>query len=140
MCDDLSNKKITLEHCNTKTCTYCLDGICVNDQSPACSDYCPAINTTGLCRFEEHEKQVYKTGCLSITTGIKTYQKITIKNHSHTRLVSVELQVGQEILEDSVHPTILGYFRSMEYAKMFTHALCEMGEGKIYTWYKEETK
>ena len=29
--------------------------ICCNGSCPACTDFCPAVNYPGLCRFEERE-------------------------------------------------------------------------------------
>ena len=29
------------------------DEICVNAYYPMCSDYCPVVDVTGVCRFEE---------------------------------------------------------------------------------------
>lgn len=34
------------------SCRWCCDEVCVYDQSPACTDYCPTENFPGLCRFD----------------------------------------------------------------------------------------
>ncbi len=34
-------------------CKYCVDGICVNADSPLRADYCPVPYDEGICRFED---------------------------------------------------------------------------------------
>lgn len=34
-------------------CKWCMDEICVNDDCPACADYCPVPDTEGVCRHED---------------------------------------------------------------------------------------
>lgn len=34
------------------SCRWCYDEVCVYDQSPACTHYCPTENFPGLCRFD----------------------------------------------------------------------------------------
>lgn len=38
-------------------CKYCIDGICVNADSPTRADYCPVPNEEFICRYEEREEQ-----------------------------------------------------------------------------------
>ena len=37
-------------------CKYCKDEICVNADCPMCADYCPVVDVTGVCKFEERNK------------------------------------------------------------------------------------
>lgn len=38
-------------------CKYCIDGICVNADSPIRADYCPVPDEDeGICRFEDRSK------------------------------------------------------------------------------------
>lgn len=34
-------------------CKWMLDEICVNDQCPLCTAYCPVPDVEGVCRHEE---------------------------------------------------------------------------------------
>ena len=34
-------------------CKYCVDGICVNADSPLRADYCPVPYDEEICRFED---------------------------------------------------------------------------------------
>lgn len=39
-------------------CKYLSDDfseVCVNAECPVCADFCPVIDTPGVCRFEERE-------------------------------------------------------------------------------------
>lgn len=37
----------------TNECKYCVDGICVNADSPLRADYCPVPDTENVCKWEE---------------------------------------------------------------------------------------
>ena len=44
-------------------CKWCVDGICVNADSPDCADYCPlpsmdAYVGEGVCRYEEVQDEL----------------------------------------------------------------------------------
>ena len=35
-------------------CKYCQgDEVCVNADCPMCCDFCPVVDVTGVCRFED---------------------------------------------------------------------------------------
>ena len=36
-------------------CKWEQDEVCVNASCPLCADFCPVIDTPGVCRFEERE-------------------------------------------------------------------------------------
>ena len=38
-------------------CKWMQDEICVNADCPMCADYCPVVDVTGVCRFEEREER-----------------------------------------------------------------------------------
>ena len=37
-------------------CKWMQDEICVNADCPMCCDFCPVVDVTGVCRFEEREE------------------------------------------------------------------------------------
>lgn len=43
-----------------KPCKWCMDEVCVNDDCPACADYCPMDTSEcdrwGMCKYYEGEE------------------------------------------------------------------------------------
>lgn len=54
-------------------CKWCHNEMCVKDECPACTEYCPVPNMPGLCRYEEREYMTPKKAWHNIINRLKIY-------------------------------------------------------------------
>lgn len=55
-------------------CKWEQDEVCVNADCPLCADFCPVIDTPGVCRFEDRGQAEQKDpicwGCANSSTSV----------------------------------------------------------------------
>jgi hypothetical protein len=38
-------------------CKYCFDDMCVNDECPLCTDFCPVPDVPDMCKWEDRGEE-----------------------------------------------------------------------------------